>query len=260
LDQRGTPHASASRRALCAGLLVIGFATVSLPQSLSAHRYYGTWSFIPSAPTFEPAGTFLTPGMVMQVRDTYLFGSHKLMVYGYPAGQRLLEEQKEVRIASTSQYIGLFASHPLVMGGLIVGHIVNSLDPLYSTPYIENLNNGGRVWGRIAGFLLVFVALLRVLWPAARRCLGRGRLRYLVALTVCCVTTITTDIERRYMLPLYLLSYALALTPRWPNPIGSVGSGWRRLRTPAVLAVSFLAYTSVVWYITGEAISHLRFE
>jgi hypothetical protein len=260
-SQRGTRHASASHRALCAGLLLIGFAIVSLPQSLSAHRYHGTWSFIPSASQFEPAGTFLTPGMFMQNRDTYLFGgeSRGLMIYGYPAGQRLLAEQKEEKIVSTSQYIGLFVSHPLVMGGLVIGHIVNSMDPLYSTPYIENLNNGGRVWGRIAGFLLVFVALLRVLWPAARRRLGPGRLRYLVALAMCCVTSVPTDIERRYMLPLYLLSYGLALTPRWPNPIASVGHSLSRVRTPAVIAVVFVAYTGMVWYITDEAISHLYF-
>jgi hypothetical protein len=262
-DQRGTRHASRAHRALCAGLLAIGFATVSLPQSLSAHRYYGTWSFVPSASQFEPAGTFLTPGMVMENRDT-LLGSGplgaggSLVMYGYPAGQRLLEEQPERRIATTSQYLGLFVSHPLVMGGLIAGHVINSLDPLYSTPYIEHLNNGGRVWGRIGGFLLVFVALLRVLWPAARRCLGPGRLRFLVALMLCCVTTVPTDIERRYMLPLYLLSYALALMPRWPQAIAPAVSGVRRLRTPAVITAVFLVYTSVVWYFTSEAIDHMR--
>jgi hypothetical protein len=255
-NQRGTRHASASHRALCAGLLVIGFAIVSLPQSLSAHRYYGTWSFVPSASRFEPAGTFLTPGMYMENRDTY--GLNGLMIYGDPAGEKLLEELPEERIASTSQYLGLFVSHPIVMGSLIVGHVINSLDPLYSTPYIEHLHNLGRIWGRVAAFLLVFIALLRVLWPAARRLLGPGRLRYLLALSACCVTTIPTDIERRYFLPLYLLAYALALTPRWPSPIPSTTSGLRRLQTPAVIAVFFLAYAAVVWYVTSEAIDHLR--
>jgi hypothetical protein len=260
-EQRGAHHAPRSRRVLCAGLLIAGFTLISLPQSLSTHRHYGIWSFIPSAPSFEPASTFFTPGMYTENRDTWVLApeGHGLMIYGDPAGQRLLEEQKEERIASTSQYLGLFASHPLVMGALIVGHVVNSMDPLYSTPYIEHLDNLGRVWGRIAAFLLLFVALVRVLWPAARRCLGPGRLRYLLALSLCCVTTVPTDIERRYFLPLYLLTYALALTPRWPNPLASIGSGVRGVRTPVVLAVSFVVYASVVWYITSEAISHLVF-
>ena len=143
------------------------------------------------------------------------------------------------------------------MGGLIVRHIVNGLDPLYSTPYVENLHNAGRSWGRIAGFLLVFLALLRLLWPAARRRLGPARLRYLLALSLCCVTTLPTAMERRYMLPVYLLSYLLALTPGWPSPFGSVGSGLRRLKAPAAIAVALLAYTAVVWYISSDAISHL---
>jgi hypothetical protein len=261
-EQRGAPHASASRRAVCAGLLVAGFALVSLPQSLSAHRHYGTWDFIPSAPSLEPASTFLTPGMYMANRDTYIRGgpSLELMIYDDPAGQRLLERQKGKRIASTSQYLGLFVSHPLVMAGVIIDHIVNSMDPLYSTPYVENLDSAGLVWGRIAGFLLLFIALLRVLWPTARRQLGPGRLRYLASLGACCVTSVPTDIERRYFLPLYLLSYALALTPHWPNPIGPAEAGARRFKTAAIIVVCFAAYAAAVWYITNEALNHLYFE
>jgi hypothetical protein len=261
LEQRGSAHAPASRRALCAGLLVLGFAVVSLPQSLSAHRFYGTWSFVPSAASFEPAGSFFTPGMYNQNRDTYLKpGGAVAMIYEYPAGRRLLDEQKEDKILSTGQYVGLFFSHPLVMGGLIAGHIIDSMDPLYSTPYIEHLHNAGRTWGRIASYLLIFIALLRLLWPAARRRLGPARLRYLGALAVCVLTTVPSDIERRYFLPLYLIGYALALIPGWPNPLGNAAGGLRRYRTPAIIAVCFLAYTAVVWYFTGEALSHVRFE
>jgi hypothetical protein len=261
IDQRGTRHASARHRALCAGLLVLGFATVSLPQSLAAHRHHGTWSFLPDAASVEPVGMFLTPGMEIQGRDTYVgSGRSILMAYDYPAGQRLLAEQKNDRISSTSQYLGLFVSHPLVMGGLILGHVVNAMDPLYSTPYIENLDNGLQNWRRAAGFLLVFLALLRVLWPAARRRLGPGRLRYLAALAVCCVTTIPSPIERRYMLSLYLLSYAMVLMPGWPNPIRSGHGGLRRFQTAAAIGVAFAVFSGVVWYITGDAIGHLRFS
>ena len=63
LEQRGTRHASTGRRVLCAGLLVIGFAVVSLPQSLSAHRYHGTWSFLPGASIKESAGEFYSEGI-----------------------------------------------------------------------------------------------------------------------------------------------------------------------------------------------------
>jgi hypothetical protein len=260
-EQRGTKHASAAHRALCAGLLVLGFAVVSLPQSLSAHRYHGTWSFVPGASVAEPVGVFYASGMSVQAFDSYVVNGEARveMRYGYPAGERLLEEQSEGKVTSTSQYVGLYASHPLVMLGLLARHIINGLDPLYSTYAVENLHNGGRTWGRIAGFLLVFVALTRLLWPAARRMLGPARLRYLAALAACVLTTVPTQMERRYMLPVYLIVYALALTPRWPKPLGPVEAGLRRWRVPAVIAVVFVAYASVVWYVTSDAIDHLRF-
>jgi hypothetical protein len=259
IQQRGGEHASAARRALCVGLLILGFVLVSLPQSLSAHRYHGTWSFFPGASVLEPASAYYTTGLPAQAFDTDVVNDEARvgMTYGYPAGRRLLEHQKEGKVTSTSQYIGLFVSHPIVMGGLLIGHVVNGLDPLYSTPYVENIHNYGRVWGRIAGFLLVFLALLRLLWPAARRRLGPGRLRFLLALSLCCVTTLPSAMERRYMLPVYLVCYVVALMPGWPSPLESAAAGLRRFQTPAVLAVSFLAFASVVWYITGEAISHL---
>jgi hypothetical protein len=249
-DQRGGAHASARHRVLCAGLFVLAFAVVSLPQSLSAHRYHNSWSFIPGVSVKEPAGEFYASGIAVGSYDTYVYegGAVVEMKYYYPAGRRLLAEQPEGKITSTSQYLSLYASHPWIMANVIVRHVINGLDPLYSTPYVEDLHNAGRTWGRIA-----------VLWPAARRRLGPGRLRFLLALLVCCVTTVPTQMERRYMLPVYLVVYLLALTPSWPNPMGQAGTALRRLRTPAVIAVVFIGYAAVIWYITGDAISHLTF-
>jgi hypothetical protein len=263
-DQRGSAHASTRRRALCAGLLLAGLAVVSLPQSLSTHRFYGTWNPIPSAPSVEPASIFFTPGMYTENQDTLVYpnSANKYaveLVYEYPAGRRLLNAQPEHKITGTSQYVGLYFSHPLTMAGLVLGHLVNSMDPLYSTPYVEHLHDLGRTWGRIASYLLVFLALLRLCWAAARRSLGPGRLRYLGALSLCCVTSIPADIERRYFLPLYLISYALVLIPRWPNPLGRAGTGLRRYRTLATIGVCLLIYAAVVWCVSGEAIDHLRF-
>jgi hypothetical protein len=257
-DQRGTRHSSAAKRALCATLLAIGFAVVSLPQSLAAHDHGSGSSIIPHSSGLEP-DTYYVGGMSLQADDAYLLdGEPKVeMRYVYPAGRRLVEEQKEGKVTSRSQYLGLFVSHPLVMGGMIVRHIVNGLDPLYNAYIVENLHPTRRTWGRIAGFLLLFVALLRVLWPAARRLLGSGRLRYLAALSLCCVPALPTEMERRYMLPVYLLSYTLALTPRWPQPMTLAGAGLRRFQAPAVIAMVFLAYAAFVWYITSDAISHL---
>jgi hypothetical protein len=255
-EQRGAQHASIGHRALCAGLLLVAFAAVSLPQSLSAHRYYRIWSFVPGATAANPAREFFNSGLKIQSFDTYLgHGFGVALVSTYPPGEQLQNEQPHRAIWNMGQYLGLFASDPLVMGDLFTRHIVNGLDPLYSTPYIENLHNLGRVWGRIAGFLLLFIALLRLLWPTARRRLGRGRLRYLAALSLCCVTTLPLATERRYMLPVYLVGYILALTPGWPSPIAASGAGLHRYRTAATIAVAFLVYALAIWSLTSEAIS-----
>ena len=262
LAQRNAQHASIAHRGLCLGLLILGFAAVSLPQSLAAHRHYGTWSFVPGA-ALSVAEEYLTPGVAHQLYATYV-GPGELrpgMFYDDEAGLRLLREQKDGRIDSSGQYVGLLVSHPITMGGLFSWHLVNGLDQRYSTPYVEHLNAESWLHRglRSAGFLLVFLALVRVLWPTARRRLGPARWRYPVALSLCCLTSLLLAVETRFLLPLYLLAYILVLMPGWPNPIGAPEAGFRRFRIPTILAVGYLAFMVVVWHVLSGATSHLRF-
>ncbi len=258
-DQRGAQHASIARRGLCLGLLVVGFAAVSLPQSLSAHRYYNTWSFVPGSPS-HLSNVQLTVGLLHQRYDTYV-GSDRppQMFYEDPAGKRLLLSQPGGEIDSSTQYLGLILSHPLVMGGVFARHVINGLDQRYNTPYVEHVETGWHLLLRLAGFLLVFLALVRVAWPAARRRLGRARWRYPVALLACCLSSVSSEVEVRYLLPVYVLSYILVLAPGWPNPLGSVEAGVRRFRTPAILLAAYLAFMAVIWHVASGATSHLRF-
>jgi hypothetical protein len=252
-DRRGAPHASAARRALCMSLLIAGFALVSLPQSLSAHRYFNTWSPVPGA-SDHLAQEVLEWGMVAQRWDSYEqpIGVPNAIIYSYPSGTRLLEEQPEHRIKDLSQYIGLVVSHPGIMAPLFIRHLINGLDDRYNTTYVIDRDSGGRLWLRVAGFLLVFLALVRLLWPAARRSLGRIRWRYPIALAICCVTVLSSLMETRYLLPIDLLIYMLVLTPGWPNPIRPPEAGWRRYRTPTILALAGVAFTAFIWHmLTG---------
>ncbi len=249
-EQRLTRHASLARRALCVGLLVVGFLAVSLPQSLSAHRHYGTWTFIPGAS--EQTTVRLEQGMIHQRIDAYETPERPGMItYGDATSQRLLERQPEGKINSLGQYAGLVVSNPTIMIPLLARHIINGLDVRYSTIYVEHFDSGGHTWLRLAGFLLVFLALARVLWPSARRGLGRARWRYPFALLLCTVTTVPTAIETRYMLPVYLVCYILVLAPGWPNPIGPAEDGWRRFRTPMVLVAACLVFMAVVWHVAS---------
>lgn len=250
--------ASHWRRAVCIGLFIVGFAVVSLPQSLSAHRYNNTWSFVPG-PHLSLEDLYLEPGMAGQRYDTYVGIDHPgSFTYAYEPGLKLLHAQKDGQISSVGQYLGLIVSHPLVMGGLYLSHFVNGVDARYTTVYVEHLETKSHLMRRIVGFLLVFAALVRVLWPAARRRLGPGRWRYAIALPACCLTSIATAVEVRYLLPIYLIVYMIALAPGWPNPIGPADAGWRRFQTPVIIALAGLVFALVVVHVTGDASSHVQ--
>jgi hypothetical protein len=247
-DQRGSRHASIVRRALCVGLLVTGFALVSLPQSLSAHRYFNTWNPIPGAST-PLTEEVITRGMYAQRWDSYEQppGVPNAIIYVDASGKRLLDQQPGDTIKSMSQYANLIVSHPTIMIPLLVRHVIDGLDVRYTTIYVERFASGGHLWSRLAGFLLVFLALVRLLWPAARRRLGAVRWRYPIALALCCLTSVPSAMETRYMLPIEVLAYILVLAPGWPNPIGPPEAGWKRFRTLAIVALAGLVFTVVIW-------------
>lgn len=254
----GSRRRSLSHLALCLTLFATAFAAVSLPQSLSSHRHYHTWSFIPGSPDNLSAEQ-LTDGTQFQRYDTFVEHGDRAygMFYLDGAGQRLLQQQPGEKIASPAQYAGIVAAHPLVMAGLTLRHILNGLDMRYSTVYVEHLDHGGHLWLRLMGFLLVFVALVRLLWPAARRSLGPTSWRFPTALLLCCLTSVLAAIETRYMLPVWLLCYILVLAPGWPNPFAVGSNGMRRLRTPALLAVAYLAFMAAVWGMLSGVSAHV---
>ncbi len=258
-EQRGKPHTSARRRSACAALFVVGLIVVSIPQSLATHRHFHSWSFVPGGPE-HLTGQQLTRGMFLQRYDTYVGTGHEPeMLYRDNAGLALLQKQTRQEVSGGGQYLELLFTHPIVIGGLALSHLVNGLDQRYNTPYIAHLDTGSHRWLRGAGFLITFLALLRLLWPSARRRLATARWRYPAALALCCLTSVPSAIETRYLLPLYLLGYILLLLPAWPNPIREDASGVARYRTVAIVGVSAIAYAAVVLAVTSDASSHLRF-
>jgi hypothetical protein len=250
---------SLARQAICLGLLVVGFVIVSAPQSLISHRNFNIWSFVPGTAAHLES-LQLTEGLRLQRVGGYVGAGHPpLMIYEDQDGSKLLGEQKHHTVTGFGQYLGLVTNHPVAMGGLFARHVLNGLDQRYSTPYIEHLDSDSHRWMRLAGFLLVFLALLRLIWPAARRSLGVGRWRYPLALLICCLTAVPSAMEPRYMLPVYLLSYMLVLAPGWPSPFKSEGNGVRRFRTLGTIAVAFVLFMVVVGHAVSGASSHLHF-
>ncbi|HTZ85677.1 MAG TPA: hypothetical protein VMB05_03325 [Solirubrobacteraceae bacterium] len=247
------------RVVLCLTLLIAGFVGISLPQSLQTHRHFKSWSFVPgSADHLE--NLQLTEGLRLQRYETYIGTGHgPQMFYEDPSGAKLLSSRAGAQVSGIGEYVSLTAEHPLTIAGVIARHVVSGLDQRYSTPYIEHLDTGSHRWMRIVGFLLIFLALLRLLWPASRRALGKARWRYPVALIACCVTSLPSAMETRFLLPLYVLIYLLVLAPGWPSPLVHGASGLRRWRTVAVITAAAVPFLVVFWAVTSATSSHLHF-
>ncbi len=259
VEQRAASRAAPVRMGVCAALLAIGFIVVSLPQSLETHRYFKSWSFIPGSPDHLES-LQLTEGLRLQRYETYIGPGHgPQMFYEEPGGSRLLAKRGGAQVAGVGEYLTLVAEHPTTLGGVFARHLINGLDQRYSTPYIEHLDTGSHRWMRVAGFLLAFLALLRVVWPAARRGLGPSRWRYPLALLVCCATSVPSAMETRFLLPVYLLIYLFVVAPGWPSPLVSGAIGWRRYRTLAPIALAGAAFVVVFWAVTSATSSHLHF-
>jgi hypothetical protein len=258
--QRGTDHPAWSRRGLCVALALLGFVVLSLPQSLSAHRHNDTWSFVPGAAAGLSSLQF-TEGMRMQRYDTFVGTGQPSarMIFADPRAGEILDEREGGTIANARQYARVVVTHPAIMAGLFGRHVVNGLDARYPTPYIEQVDTGGNRCMRLAGFLLVFLALVRVAWPRARRMMGTARWQYPVALLACGATSLASAVETRFLLPAYLLSYVLVLAPGWTNPLTSTEPGLRRFRTPVVLALALVVFFAVVLSVVGNATDNLRF-
>ena len=209
------------------------------------------WSYSLGMPmlvvrSFGPTNTALTPGIAQ------IFSR-----FSTPSTDSIIAELDGGQVKDTPEYLEIIASHPLTMAGVFLRHVVNGFDERYTTPYVEHLEPSARRLLRLAGFLLVFLALFRLLWPRGRRSLGDTRWRYVVALLVCCASVPADAVETRFLLPIFLLAGLVVLTPGWPNPLEVEATGARRFRTIGVGAVACVAYLVVVGLIVSAATDHL---
>jgi hypothetical protein len=257
--QRDSWRGAAPRMAACFALLFLGFAAVSLPQSLATHRHHDSWSPVPGS-VAKLSSLQFTEGVRLQRYETYvgLGQPGPRMFYDDPTGQRILEQRGDPTINDAREYLGVIAGHPVDMAGVFARHVINGFDQRYPTPYVEQVDDGSQRWLRLAGFLLLFVALARVAWPPARRALGRARWRYPVALLLCGATSVASAVETRFLLPGYLLAYLLVLAPGWRPALAALRPGTVGLRPALALGVAFAVYMAVVLYVVGQATEHLR--
>lgn len=259
-EQHRAGKPEARRRLLCICLFLLGLAAVSVPQSLIQNRASDGLSPIPGGSGL--ASFQYTAGLELQRYETYVGAEEGLvtpqMRYRDPHTADLLAGLEEERVSGTAEYLELTLTHPVTMAGVFLRHVVNGLDQRYTTPYVKQLEPPERRLLRLAGFLIVFLALLRLCWPAARRSLGPARWRYPLVLLLAATTSIASAIETRFMLPVFVLALILLLAPGWPNPLATAETGPRRYRALAVISATALVYLLIVWTIASQATDNLR--
>jgi hypothetical protein len=262
IEGRRTRPISARRRVLCVVALLAGMAFVSVPQSLSHHKYQGSFNPVPGSTELQRLQ--YTGGLQLQRYETYI-STTPHMEYLDPHTKEIVAGLEGGSVQGTGEYLGFVVDHPLTMAGVFLRHIVNGFDQRYTTPFVETLESdrGGTTaaWHlllRIGGFLMVFLALVRVAWPAGRRSLEPARWRYAAALLVLAAPSVPSAIETRFLLPAYLLAAMLVITPGWRRALGETWAGPARNRALALVLTAAAAYAVVVWTIVSAATDNLR--
>ena len=252
-QRRRVDLATCGRLALFLGGLIL----VSLPQSLSQHEHFDSYTPIPGGSSL--VGLQYTEGLRLQRYDTYVGGGieQARMTYLDRHTDEIVLGLEDGAVKDTGEYAQIVVEHPITMAGVFLRHLVNGLDQRYPTPYVERLQTGWNRPGRVLGFLIVFLALVRVAWPVTRRRLEPARWRYPAALMLCCATSAASAVETRFLLPVFLLCALLVVAPGWANPVGPPALGLRRYRALAVMAVAGVAFFAVVWTIGGGATDSL---
>lgn len=253
---------SPARGALCALALLAGFAIVSVPQSISQHKRYGDFDPIPGGSTL--AKVQYTTGLKLQRYDTYLSATPRMEYVESHTGA-ILAGLDDGAVNDLGEYLGLVAAHPITMGGVFVRHLVNGLDQRYTTPFVETiesergtLDSAWHLLLRATGFLIVFLALVRVAVPAIRRGLGPSRWRYPAALAIVAISAAPSAMEARFMLSGFTLAAMVVFAPGWSSGLSEWRTEPTRNRELAAVLLAGAAYAVVVWTIVSAATDSLR--
>lgn len=112
---RAAPRRSTARGLLGVAALLVGFAAISLPQSLATDRHHDSSSFVPGA-VADLSSLQFTAGLTLQRYETFV-GSDRpggRMMYFDPTGQRILQSRDDAVVDDAGEYARIVVSHPII--------------------------------------------------------------------------------------------------------------------------------------------------
>lgn len=237
-----------------AGVFVLGFAVVTLPQWLINRENFSSSRLLVIGIDFNDQEMAakgdlylqkLGEGLKLQKYETNIGTDHTTPVVGYVelTGAALLATDFNHSIDSYADYIKLIVEHPLDMATLWFRHLFNGLDVQYSTPYIRYVysNSVRLAW---LNYTVIFAAL-----AVAFRHLGRLRVLHwllLVVLLAPVVFSIPLGMECRYVLPLHLVLATVACYG-WPAAWSWQGLKGHRLS----VALAYLGFLLICFSLSG---------
>lgn len=223
-----------ARRGLAAVLVLGGALAVSLPQmAINQHQGEGWSPTLPAASKLAVGQ--LRYGLLLQKYETYVGRPEQYprpeVYYVDPVARRAVEGTDVSEITSYGEYARLVVRHPLAMAGSYALHLFNGLDVRYPTPYVRDLRDSPIVLSLLQ-YTLVFVAIVRLLLPEARRRLGTIQWVGAGLLVLPSLTAIASAVEPRFFLPVHVLVYMLVCFGR--------GTGRSLLAGPTARRLSFV--------------------
>jgi hypothetical protein len=207
-------------RAAAVALVAAGAFAAFAPQIAINQHQRGSWSPF-TAKAHEQTLVSIWVGLTAQKYETYVGPAAEYpepgVSYLDPATARLLEKEgikpvvsasNHLLFPSTGEYLSLVANHPVEMSASYARHVFNGLDVRYPTPYVRDLRDTSIALS-VLQYTLIFLALVSLLLPGARKALGEIRWSGLVVLVAGCIGVLQVQAEPRYFLPLTLPIYLL---------------------------------------------------
>jgi hypothetical protein len=240
-----------------AAAMAAAIAIVLLPQSLAQHEHFDGYTPVPGGSKL--VGLQYTVGLLLQRYDTYVGGKEDEAQMNYLDldTEGIIEGLDNGEVKDTGEYAKLIAENPVTMAGVFVRHLFNGLDARYTTPYVGEIEDGSNRPLRFAGFLLVFIALVRLAWPRMRRQLGSAQWRFAVALVLLSATSVASAVETRFLLPVFLFAAMVAVAPGWQAALMRRESRGRRLTAAAAILASAIVFFTVAGLIVRGATDSL---